>query len=85
MRRRDLNPRPKDYDSSALPLSYAATDKGNLDGVYAVSGGYCQGRIMLFGKRLVSTSLGGWGRTPVNPGRFALRRLGCLFGLREGG
>ncbi len=23
-RRRDLNPRPKDYDSSALPLSYTA-------------------------------------------------------------
>ena len=25
--RRDLNPRPKAYESSALPLSYAAADK----------------------------------------------------------
>lgn len=30
---RDLNPRPKDYDSSALPLSYTATEKGYLDAV----------------------------------------------------
>ena len=38
-RRRDLNPRPKDYDSSALPLSYAATGKGILKRFYAVLGG----------------------------------------------
>ena len=52
-RRRDLNPRPKDYDSSALPLSYAAMGKGNLERFYAVLGGRCQAvnffrRLQLF-------------------------------------